>query len=219
MNRSIVTAASLALGLVLSASASQAQRTTRRYPSRPVETIPAPSITPYGGYMVFGDILNGPLGTRLTSSAAPVYGGQVNLPIGSTLSIVGNVGYSQPNLQIGVPILGGLDFGKTSVWMYDAGLQFGAPVMSGQRSIIPFVQAGVGGMKYNVRVSGFNRNASNLAFNAGIGADLPLAENIGLRIMAKDYIGKFDVNEATSLDYTAKTSNNIALSAGFKLAF
>ena len=91
--------------------------------------------------------------------------------------------------------------------------------MSGQRSIIPFVQAGVGGMKYNVQVSGVNTNASNIAFNAGIGADLPLAQNIGLRIMAKDYIGKFDVNEATSLNYSAKNSNNIALSAGLKLGF
>ncbi|HZK79009.1 MAG TPA: hypothetical protein VFC35_08875 [Gemmatimonadaceae bacterium] len=217
MKTRIVTAAALALGLALSASVSQAQRSTRRFPS--TETIPAPSITPYGGYMVFGDILNGPLGTRLTSSAASVYGAQVNLPIGSSLSIVGNLAYSQPNLQVGIPILGGIDFGKSDVWMYDAGLQFSAPVITGQRSIIPFVQAGVGGMKYNLQVSGVNTNASNLAFNAGIGADLPLAQNIGLRVMAKDYIGKFDVNEATSLDYTAKSSNNVALSVGLKLGF
>ena len=217
MYKRTVIAAALALGLAASANVSQAQRSTRRFPS--VQTIPSPSITPYGGYMVFGDILNGPLGTRLSSSAAPVYGAQVNLPLGSTLSIVGNVAYSQPNLQIGVPILGGLGVGKSSIWMYDAGLQFSAPVMTGQRSIIPFVQAGVGAMKYDVQVAGFSRNASNIAFNAGIGADLPLAQNIGLRVMAKDYIGKFDVNEATSIDYTAKNSNNVALSAGLKLGF
>ncbi len=217
MNTRIVAAAALALGLALSASVSQAQRSTRRFPSS--ETIPAPSITPYGGYMVFGDILNGPLGTRLSTTASPVYGAQVNLPIGSTLSIVGNLAYSQPSLQVGIPILGGIDFGKADVWMYDAGLQFSAPVMTGQRSITPFVQAGVGGMKYNVQVSGVNTNASNLAFNAGVGADLPLAQNIGLRVMAKDYIGKFDVNEATSIDYSAKNTNNIALSVGLKLGF
>jgi hypothetical protein len=217
MNRRIVVAASLALGLAVSASASQAQRSTRRFPQG--QDIPTPSVTPYGGYMVFGDILDGPLGTKLSSSGAPVYGAQVNLPLGSTLSLVGNVAYSQPNLQVGIPILGGIDFGKSTVWMYDAGIQLSAPAMTGQRAIIPFVQAGIGGMKYDVNVSGFNRNASNLAFNAGVGADLPIAQNIGLRVMAKDYIGKFDVNEATSLDYTAKTSNNVALSAGLKLAF
>lgn len=217
MNRNIVAAAALALGLAVSASASQAQRSTRRFPA--VQTIPSPSITPYGGYMVFGDILNGPLGTSLHSSASPVYGAQVNLPLGSELSVVGNLAYSQPNLQVGIPILGGVNVGQSNVWMYDAGLQLAAPVMTGQRAITPFVQAGVGGMHYNVQVEGINRTASNLAFNAGVGADLPIAQNIGLRIMAKDYIGKFDFNEATSIDYTAKNTNNIALSAGLKLDF
>jgi len=79
MKKIIVAAAALSLGLALSANVSQAQRSTRRFPS--VQTISAPSITPYGGYMVFGDILNGPLGTSLHSSASPVYGAQVNLLI------------------------------------------------------------------------------------------------------------------------------------------
>ena len=214
MKKTIVLAATLFLGVSTVASA---QRSTRRFPSQ--KTVPAPSITPYGGYMVFGHIADGPLGTSLTTASAPVIGAQVNLPIGSTLSVVGNLAYSQPNLRVGLPLIGGYDFGKSDVWMYDAGLQFSAPAMSGQRSIIPFVQAGVGGMKYTVNVAGVNTNASNLAFNAGIGADLPLAQNIGIRIMAKDYIGKFDVNEATSLNYDAKTSNNFALSAGLKLGF
>ena len=218
MNRRIIVAASLALGLAVSASASQAQRAGRRFPQS--ETIPTPSITPYGGYMVFGSILNGPLGTNLSSAAAPVYGAQLNLPLGSAVSIVGNLAYSQPNLQVGIPIIGGINIGQSDVWMYDAGLQLSAPVMSGQRSIIPFVQAGIGGMKYNVNVEGINTNSSNLAFNAGVGADFPLATNIGLRVMAKDYIGKFDVNQATSLDITnGNTSNNIAISAGLKLGF
>jgi opacity protein-like surface antigen len=217
MNRNIVAAAAVALGLALSASASQAQRSTRRFPSAPA--IPAPSVTPYGGYMVFGDILSGPLGTSLHSSASPVYGAQVNLPLGSTLSVVGNVAYSQPNLQVGIPIVGGIDVGSSNVWMYDAGLQLAAPLMSNQRTFTPFVQAGVGGMHYNVNVEGINRTASNLAFNAGVGADIPIAQNFGLRVMAKDYIGKFDFNEATSIDYSAKNSNNFALSAGLKLDF
>ena len=74
-------------------------------------------------------------------------------------------------------------------------------------------------MSYNVQVAGISNKASNFAFNAGVGADIPIAENLGLRLFAKDYIGKFDVNEATGIDYNAKTSNNIALSAGLKLSF
>ena len=74
-------------------------------------------------------------------------------------------------------------------------------------------------MKYDVQVAGLNRSASNIAFNAGLGVDLPLAQNLGLRLFAKDYIGKFDVNEAAGIDYDAKTSHNVALSAGLKLQF
>ncbi|HUQ46754.1 MAG TPA: outer membrane beta-barrel protein [Gemmatimonadaceae bacterium] len=218
MNRNFVAAATLALGLALSASVGQAQRSTRRFPTT-VQTIPSPSITPYGGYMVFGDIADGPLSTNLTSKSAPVFGAQVNMPLGSVVSVVGNLAYSQPDLAVGIPILGGLNVGQSKIWMYDAGLQLSAPLITAQRSITPFVQAGAGGMHYNVTVEGLSRSASNLAFNAGVGADLPLGQNLGLRIMAKDYIGKFDFNEATSLDYSAKSSNNFALSAGLKLTF
>jgi hypothetical protein len=214
MNRSLVVAGLFA-AVAFGAQSAEAQR--RRAPV--IEQVPAPSVSPYVGYMMFGDIVNGPLGTKLTNSSGPVYGLQANLPLGSTVSVVGNLGYSEPDLRFGVPILGGLNFGKSKVLMYDAGLQLSAPSLRGGSSISPFVQVGAGGMHYNVEVAGINRTASNIAFNAGVGVDVPLMQNVGLRLFAKDYIGKFDVNEASGIDYDAKTSNNIALSAGLKLQF
>ena len=216
MNRNLVVAGMLA-ALALSASSAEAQRRSGR--RLPVNETPGPSISPYAGYMMFGDIVDGPLGTTLTSSSGSVFGVQGNLPLGSTLSVVGNVAYSEPQLKFGVPILGGINFGKSQVWIYDAGLQLSAPAFRGQRSITPFAQVGAGGMRYDVTVAGINRKASNLAFNAGLGADIPLADNLGLRLFAKDYIGKFDINEAAGIDYKAKTSHNIALTAGLKLQF
>ena len=178
------------------------------------------SISPYAGYMTFGDLVNGPLNTSLKSAAAPVYGAQVNLPLGGSLSIVGNVAYTEPNLSVGIPILGSIDVGKSSVWLYDAGLQLTAPGYgTGDRGIFPFIQAGAGAMKYDVQVAGITRNATNAAFNAGIGADIPLARNFGIRLVARDYIGKFDFNQATSLDVQTNTSNNVALAAGLRLGF
>lgn len=218
MNRKFVFAGILA-ALAFSATDAEAQRRRGRYPAKRVLETPGPSISPYGGYMMFGEIAEGPLGSNLTSSSGPVFGAQANLPLGSIVSVVGNVAYAQPDLRFGLPVLGGVDFGKSDVWIYDAGLQFSAAALPGQRSIIPFVQVGAGAMSYDVDVAGINRKATNLAFNAGLGVDLPIAQNIGLRLFAKDYIGKFDVNEATSVDYEAKTSHNIALSAGLKLQF
>ena len=216
MNKILVIGGMFA-ALAIASGSAEAQRTSRRMPV--INNTPAPSVSPYAGYMMFGDIIDGPLGTSLSSSSGSVFGVQANLPLGPTVSVVGNVGYSEPNLRFGVPILGGINFGKSQVWMYDGGLQLSAPSLPGSRTISPFVQVGAGGMSYNVQVAGISRKASNLAFNAGVGADIPLAQNIGLRLFAKDYIGKFDVNEAAGIDYQAKTSHNIALSAGLKLQF
>ena len=216
MNKILVIGGMFA-ALAIASGSAEAQRTSRRMPV--INDTPAPSVSPYAGYMMFGDIIDGPLGTSLSSSSGSVFGVQANLPLGPTVSVVGNVGYSEPNLRFGVPILGGINFGKSQVWMYDGGLQLSAPSLPGSRTISPFVQVGAGGLSYNVQVAGISRKASNLAFNAGVGADIPLAQNIGLRLFAKDYIGKFDVNEAAGIDYQAKTSHNIALSAGLKLQF
>jgi hypothetical protein len=218
MNRRLVLAG-LAAAFVVAGQSAEAQRRPGRRMPAPQETVPGPSVSPYAGYMMFGDIAKGPLGTSLTTSSGTVYGLQANLPLGSTLSVVGNVGYSQPTLRFGLPIIGGIEFGKSEIWMYDAGLQLNAPTVAGSRTISPFVQVGAGGMSYDVQISGVSSKATNLAFNAGVGADVPIAENIGLRLMAKDYVGKFDVNEATGVNYDAKTTNNFAFSAGLKLSF
>ena len=178
------------------------------------------AISPYAGYMAFGNLVDGPLSTSLHSASAPIYGAQVNLPLSDVVSIVGNVAYTEPNLRAGVPIIGDFSVGKSSVWLYDAGLQLSAPGYGrGDRGIFPFVQVGGGAMRYDVQVSGLSRVATNAAFTAGIGADIPLAPNIGIRLAARDYIGKFDFNQATSLDVNTNTSNNVALSAGLKLGF
>lgn len=178
------------------------------------------SVSPYAGYMTFGNLADGPLGTSLKNASAPVYGVQANVGLGSMLSVVGNVGYSEPDLRAGIPLLGGITFGKSKVLMYDAGLQLSAPGYgTGVHGLFPFVQAGAGAMRYDVNVSGITRRATNTAFNVGVGADIPIVPNFGLRIQAKDYIGKFDFNEATSLNVDNKESHNIALSAGLKLSF
>lgn len=210
----VIPAAIFASAFALAALPAAAQRAHRSAAATSL------SVSPYAGYMAFGTLVDGPLNTSLKSAAAPVYGAQINLPLGNTLSIVGNVAYSEPDLSFGIPILGSVSFGKSNVWLYDAGLQLSAPGYgSGDRGIFPFVQVGAGAMRYDVQLAGLSRTATNAAYNAGIGADIPLASNIGVRLVAKDYIGKFDFNEATSVNVDTKASHNVALSAGLKLGF
>ena len=51
----------------------------------------------------------------------------------------------------------------------------------------------------------------------GAGADVAIAPRLGLQLMAKDYIGKFDAREATAINVDTKTTHNWALSAGIRL--
>jgi opacity protein-like surface antigen len=177
-------------------------------------------VTPYAGYMVFGDFLTGPLGTSLGSSPAPMFGAQLGMKIAPNVSMIGNIATSSSDIQLGVPILGGVSVAHSSVLLYDAGLQLDIPVSSAYgASFSPFVQAGVGAFRYNISQSFITTTATNLAGNIGAGADIGLGSGLALRLMAKDYIGKFNFQQATSFDVNSGTTQNFALSAGLRFAF
>ncbi len=175
------------------------------------------SVTPYAGYMIFGDFLDGPVGTTLANANGPVLGAQLGIALSPNIAFIGNVARAMADLQLGLPLIGGIDVGESSAWLYDAGIQLGAPL--GTRNLVPFIQVGAGAIQHSVNVGTLNTKATNFAFNAGVGADVAFSPNVGLRLMVKDYIGKFDFKEATTLNIDGKVAHNFALSAGVKLAF
>lgn len=175
---------------------------------------PAVEIAPYAGYMVFDDFIDGPLGTSLGGGNGPVYGLQMAIPVTANIALVGNVGYSDSNLRAGIPLVGGIDFGEHSALMYDGGVQLSLP-----GRLAPFVQAGIGGMRQEVTVSGLTTDATGLVYSVGGGIDLAITPNVGLRLMAKDYAGEFDFREATFIDIDGGTMHNVALSAGLRFHF
>ena len=204
-------AAAIAAAVLLPAGALRAQE------ARPAALL---RIAPYAGYMIFGNMYDGPLGTSLSNAPAAVYGAQLSVQLVPGLSLVGNVAKADADLQVGVPFLGGYDVGESSVLLYDAGLQLGTSL--GDRSrlpLSPFLQLGVGGMRHDVRSGVLETEATNVAFNVGLGADIALSQGIGLRVLAKDYMGRFDTREATGVDADAALAHNWALSGGLTLSF
>jgi opacity protein-like surface antigen len=177
---------------------------------------PRLQITPYAGYLKSGAIVNGPFGTSLRNAAAPVYGGELSLGLTPNIAIIGNVGYSEPGLEVGAPIVGGLQLAQSSVLMYDAGVRLRLPAGAGL-PFSPFVQGGAGAMRQSFEVGPATARSTGLAYNVGAGVDLDLSPRLGLQLMAKDYIGKFDAKDITVVDVDTRTTHNWAVSAGLRL--
>ncbi len=175
-------------------------------------------VVPYAGYLISGSYVNGPLGTDLKSANGPVFGVQLGLPLGGKLALVGNVAYSSADLKVGVPIVGGVSAGTSAEYLYDGALQLGTTLAGGGRSVSPFLQVGAGAIHRDLTVAGITARSTDLAFNAGVGVDVDVIPGVGLRLMAKDYVGKLDLG-TNAIPVKSGTINNVALSVGLKVAF
>jgi len=176
-------------------------------------------IAPYAGYLVHGAWYDGPIGTNLTAASAPVVGAQIGVPIAKGVSLTGNLAYSSGDLEVGLPILGGVRVGTNKTWMYDAAIELGGLTGKQQTGIAPFVQGGVGGITNDISNSLLDTRSTNLAYIAGVGVDVRMTRSIALRLQARDYIGRFDSQEAVGFKVDGNLAHNWALSAGVKLAF
>jgi hypothetical protein len=214
--RSLVarTLQSIAILFALSATAHAQSR------SRPLESGRAFNVTPYLGYMVFGDFVKGPLGTSIYSAPAAMFGAQLAMHLSPSISLVGNLATTSGDIKAGIPFLGGLSVAHSTMVLYDGDLQLDIPVTTiAGATFSPFIQAGAGAIHYDISESIISTKSTNFAGNVGLGADVAIGKDFGIRLMAKDYIGKFDVKEATSLDYSGQTANNFAFSAGVRVSF
>src|SRR5471030_2092316 len=114
-----------AAALSLTPASSSAQRGAGRYPrqQQAADTTSIFDVTPYAGYMVFGNYINGPLGSGVTNAPAPIFGVQFGMRLSPNLSMIGNVASANSDMQVGVPYLGGYSIAQSTILMYDAGLQ------------------------------------------------------------------------------------------------
>lgn len=175
-------------------------------------------LTPYAGYLVTGNWYDGPVGTSIATTNAPMIGAQGAIPLTKGISLVGNLAYASGDLRVGLPLLGGVNVGSAKTWLYDVGLELGG--LAGRSTgIAPFVQGGIGGMTNDIKASVFETRASNVAYTAGVGVDVGVSEALALRIQAKDWIGRFNSEDAIGFRAEGNLAHNWALTAGVKLRF
>jgi hypothetical protein len=173
-------------------------------------------VTPYGGVIMFGSYLDGPLGTNVRSRPAPIGGAQVSLGLSKNLSLIGTVGYSSGDLEVGLPILGGIDVGSSSSWLYDAGVELRLPTAS---NIAPFVQAGGGAITTKLNGGPLSTTSTNPAFTAGAGVDVGIGRSAALRLQVRDYVARYKSDEVVGMQARGDVSNNFAVSAGLRFSF
>ena len=179
---------------------------------------PRIEVTPYAGYMLFGDFVKGPLGTSISNAGGALIGAQLGIALTPNVAVVGNAARASGNIDLGLPFLGGITVGSSSAWIFDGAVQLSMPLAARAMAFRPFVQLGAGAMRHTVEI-GLSTDATNFVGTIGAGADFALTRNIGVRLMAKDYIGRFDVREATTIDYNPDIAHNFGFSGGLKIAF
>ena len=210
---------SLVAGLLAVASPAAAHAQSRAAASDPTSGF-AFEATPYVGYMVFGNYLSGPLGSGISNAPAPLVGAELGMKITPNLAIVGNLATTSSDIQAGIPLVGGFSVAHSRLVMYDAGLQLSLPLTTAMGTqMTPFLQGGVGAMRYDITQSLVSTTATNVAANVGAGVDFAVGRGVGVRVVAKDYIGKFDAQQATYLNVSTNTTNNFAFNAGLRFSF
>jgi opacity protein-like surface antigen len=176
-----------------------------------------PSISVYGGYMDMGHYVNGPLGTSASGADAGLLGAQVTLPLTPNFAVVGNLAHANSSLVFFVPAGGGPSIDNSEVWLFDGDLQFSAPFRgSSGHWVNPFLQLGAGAMRYSTQNTAGSAEATNFAFNIGGGLDYYVSHSVGLRVLAKDYIGHWNT-PGFGYRYDGRYTDNFSISAGLVL--
>lgn len=209
MTRALVGA--LALSTLVATSAVQAQ-------SAQTGTGVGATMTPYVGYLITGNWYDGPFGTSISTTNQPTVGVQGSMPLTKGVSLVGNLAYASGELRIGLPLISGVNVGDAKTWMYDAAVELGG--LSGRTSgLAPFVSAGIGGMTTDIKVSVLDTRATSVAYTLSGGVDMGLNENFSLRLQAKDYISRFNSEDAVGFRAEGNLAHNLALTAGIRFIF
>ena len=175
-------------------------------------------LTPYVGYLASGSIARGPFGFEVGNVGAPVYGLQLGINLTPNIALVGNVGYADSELEAGLPIIGGYGFADSKVLMYDGGLQLRFPATTGSGTgIVPFVEGGIGGIRNQLTVGPVSTTSTNVAIVAGGGVDFQLTNALGVRLMAKDHMSRFDYGEAIGIASEGRRAHNWVLGIGLNI--
>jgi transcriptional accessory protein Tex/SPT6 len=111
--------------------------------------------------------------------------------------------------------LGGIDIGDSNALIMDASAELRASL----GRVAPLVQFGGGAIRREVSVAGISADGTDFHVSAGIGVDIPIASNVGLRLMAKDHYGKADFGGVGEFRARTRDIHALAITGGLQITF
>ena len=181
-------------------------------------SVQALRIGPTAGYLTFGTYFTGPGGLRFSNDNAAAFGGELEFPVWRNLSVVGNVLHATSDWSFQeVPLIGSVTLGGASLWFFDAGLRLHFPLGSA-RTVLPFVEAGAGAIRYAVNNPLLEGQATNFALVGGLGVMTRIGERLGLEARVKDYFASFrSVDDAAALGVNGRRAHTVGFLVGVSL--
>jgi hypothetical protein len=181
-------------------------------------SVQALRIGPTAGYLTFGTYFTGPGGLRFSNDNAAAFGGGLEFPVWRDLSVVGNVLHATSDWSFQeVPLIGSLTLGGASLWFFDAGLRLHFP-LGRTRTVLPFVEAGAGAIRYAVNNPLLEGQATNVAFVGGLGVTTRIGERLGVEARVKDYFASFkSVDEAAAFGVNGRRAHTVGFLVGISI--
>jgi opacity protein-like surface antigen len=194
-------------------------------------------LSPYVGYITFGELADLGGDAEFSLEDGLYYGAQAGVSFSPNVALIGNLGYSKTkfvakDIQTGTGQQDINLFNNTDVgaFFYDATLQFKLPFLANAMgsNIAPFVQAGLGAVRYSQDSDLFDGNeqgtSTNLQIPLAIGVDVNVRPALGLRFMVRDQITSQQFNNLDDLNETyrnnrADTAHNFAYTVGLNFGF
>lgn len=187
------------------------------------------SLTPYAGYISYGNLQQMPTGDQPERDGNLLAGLQGAVQLTRYVSVLGNVGYAKSPWSLASGGTSGVvaSSGDLDYILSDVGVEVKLPInLSSGQTVVPFAQGGMGAVRYSLAADGLDRQ-SNTDFQAnfGGGLDVPVGA-VQLRVMVKDYLTSLqwtdfrafaDVDGARPDD--VRVAHNVAFTAGLRFAF
>jgi hypothetical protein len=175
------------------------------------------------GYLSSGDYFTGPGSTSLANSDAAAVMLQVGIRLHRSFDLVLAGAHAQPEWRLdGVPLIGGVSLPGARLWFGDAALRGRLPLNDLPRPVSLFAQLGAGVAHYAVGTTllgnRIDANATNFAVALGAGLQAPLAQRLGIELLAKDYIASFkSVRDLEEFGIEGRRAHTLLLVASIRL--